>query len=155
MRGVSSSLFRWITVAVFGSKRFYFRPEQAEFPVAHQSACNLCLLYLPFIGRCAAGCASVDALRRTNNSVTIEDPHEISSIRETLATFARRLSPKGRPPFASSGDAGQSSQAHILAATRGPFRQRQNPEKIKQCHPQRFAAAAAATAADARSAAPA
>ena len=126
MRGVSSSLFRWVTAAVFGSRRFYFRRKQAEFPVTHQYACNL--RYEPFPGRCAAGRASIDALRPTNNSVNIEDPHEISFIREAPATFARRLSPKGRPR-ASSGTAGPSSQANILAATRGFFRQRKNPEK--------------------------
>src|ERR1043166_1630274 len=95
MRGLFSSLFRWLTAAAFGSRRFYFRPEQAEFPVAHQSACNL--LYGPFRGRRADGRASIDALRFHNNSVNIEDPHEISFIRETFAPFAWRLPPKGRP----------------------------------------------------------
>ena len=144
MRGFSSSLFRWITVAGFGSRRFYFRRNQAEFPVTHQSACDL--RYEPFSGRCATGCASIDALRRINNSVNIEDPHEISFIREALAAFARRLSPKGRPR-ASSGTAGPSSQANILAATRGSFRQRQNPEKTSHGKSQRFPAAASAAAA--------
>src|SRR5919108_6061628 len=114
MRGVFSSLFRWLTVAIFGSRRFYFRPEQAEFPVAHQSACDL--LEKPFPGRCATGRASTDALRRLNNSVNIEDPHEISFIRETLAAIARRFPPKGRSPFASSRDARKSPQKDILAA---------------------------------------
>ena len=146
MRGVSSSLFRWITVAVFGSRRFYFRRNQAEFPVTHQSVCNL--RYEPLLGRCATGRASIDALRRTNNSVNIEDPHEISFIREALAAFARRLSPKGRPrPIASSGIAGQTPQANILAATRGSFRQRQNPEKISYSRSQRLAAESASAAA--------
>ena len=147
MRGVSSSLFRWVTVAEFGSSRFHFRRKQAEFPVTHQNACNL--RYEPFAGRCAAGRASIDALRRTNNSVNIEDQHEISFIREALAAFARRLSPKGRPR-ASSGIATQSRpQADILAATRGFFRQRQNPEKTSHGKSQRLSAACAAAAAPA------
>src|SRR5438270_14016163 len=118
MRGVFSSLFRWITVAVFGSRRFYFRPEQAEFPVTHQTAWDLDLSDEPVRGRCAAGCASIDALRLTNNSVNIEDLNEISFIRETFATFARRFPPKGRTPRPLSGRAAESSpQANILAAT--------------------------------------
>jgi len=145
MRGVSSSLFRWVTAAVFGSRRFYFRRKQAEFPVTHQYACNL--RYEPFPGRCAAGRASIDALRRTNNSVNIEDQHEISFIREALAAFARRLSPKGRPR-ASSGIATQSRpQANVLAATRGSFRQRQGPEKTSDGRPQRLSATSTAAAA--------
>lgn len=153
MRGVFSSLFRWITVAVFGSKRFYFRPEQAEFPVTHQSVCNL--FDRPFRGSSVAGRASIDALRLINNSVNIKDtyPNEISFIRETSATFAWRLSPKGRPPTASSGDASASSEEDILAKTRGIFLQRQNREEASQCQcqcqcqSQRRAASTAAAAA--------
>jgi len=147
MRGVSSSLFRWVTAAVFGSRRFYFRRKQAEFPVTHQYACNL--RYEPLPGRCAAGRASIDALRRTNNSVNIEDPHEISFIREARAAFARRLSPKGWPR-ASSGIATQSrSKANILAATRGSFCQRQDPEEISHCKSQRLSATTTTSAAGA------
>src|ERR1700730_826825 len=132
MRGVFSSLFRLLTVATFDSRRFYFRPEQAEFPVTHQSVCNL--LNGPFQGRCATGRASIDALRRTNNSVNIEDLYEISFIRETFAAFARRFPPKGRSPSASSGDAGpSSSQKNLLAAIGGFFQQRHDREKSGQC----------------------
>jgi hypothetical protein len=117
MRGFSSSPFRWLIVAAFGSKRVHSRPEEAEFPVARQSACRL----QPFPGQRAAGCASIDALRSYNNSVNIEDPHEISSIWETLAPIAWRLSPKGRSPFAQSRRAGQSCSEDILATHRGFF----------------------------------
>src|SRR4029077_15391372 len=96
MRGVFTSLFRWIIATIFDSRRFYFRRKQAEFPVTHQTAWDLS--DEPVRGRCVAGCASTDALRLTNNSVNIEDLHEISFIRETLAAFARRFPPKGRPP---------------------------------------------------------
>src|SRR3954469_23178333 len=130
MRGVFSSRFRWLTVAIFGSRRFYFRPEQAEFPVTHQSACDL--RNGPFQGRYAAGRASIDALRRTNNSVYIEDQYEISFTRDTLATFARRFPPKGRSSLASSGDAGPSPQENLLATTHGSFQQRQDREKPSQ-----------------------
>jgi len=141
MRGGFSSLLRCLTVALFGSRRFYFRPEQAEFPVAYQSVCDL--LENPFRGRCATGGASTDALRRLKNSVNIEDQHEISFIRETLAPFARGLPPKGRSSSAPSGDARQSSQKDILAANSGIFRRQQDREKGGQFSPQWGEAAAA------------
>src|SRR4051794_34568556 len=130
MRGRFSSRFRWLTVAIFGSRRFYFRPEQAEFPVTHQSACDL--RNGPFLGRYAAGRASIDALRRTNNSLYIKDPYEISFTREALAAFARRFPSKGRSPVASAGDAGQSPQENLLATPCGYFQQRQVGEKTSQ-----------------------
>ena len=116
-----------------GSRRF-FRPKQAEFPVTHQTAWDLDLSDEPVRGRCAAGRASIDALRLTNNSVNIEDSHEISFIGETLAAFARRFPPKGRPPRPLSGRAAKSSpQTNILAATCGIFwRKRQDREKSSQ-----------------------
>jgi hypothetical protein len=120
MRGFSSSLLRWVTVAACGSRRIYFRPKEMEFPMAWQNACSL--LERPDRGHRAAGCASIDALRLCYNSATIKDQHEISSIRETSATFARRLSPKRRSPFAFSRYASASSQKNILAANRGIFR---------------------------------
>ena len=144
MRGAFSSLVRWLTVAVFGSRRFYFRPEQAEFPVAHQS---FDFLHRPFPGRCAAGRASFDALRSTNNSVNIEDPNEISFIGETSATFARRFPPKGRSPFPSSRDAADCSEINLLATACGFFQQWQDRQKTSQCQSQRFIATASAAAA--------
>ena len=121
MRGGLSSLIRWLTEAVFGSIRPYFRREQAEFPVTHPSACNL--LYGPLPGWCAAGRASIDALRCTNNSVNIEDQHEISFIREATAAFARRLSAEGRA-FSSARDPRQHAKENLVAAVCGVFYQR-------------------------------
>ena len=142
MRGFFSSLFRWLTAAAFGSRRFYFRPEQAEFPAAHQSACNI--LQEPFRGRRAAGCASIDALRSYDNSVNIEDPHEIAFIRETFAPFAWRLPPKGRSPRAASvTSAGPNPEKDILAETGGAFWQRQRPKETRHCFPEWRAATAA------------
>ena len=142
MRGVFSSRFRLLTVATCGSRRFYFRPEQAEFPVTHQSVCNL--LNGPFQGRYATGRASIDALRPTNNSVNIEDLYEISFIRETFAPFAWRLPPKGRSPRAASiTGAGPSPEKDILAETGGAFWQRQRPKETRHRFPEWRAATAA------------
>jgi hypothetical protein len=115
MRGLASSLFRSFTVAAYGSSRF--RSDEAEFSVTSRNADNLIGL---FLGQRVAGCASVDALRPPNHSINIKDQYEISSIRETLAPFARRLSPKGRP-FALSKCAGETSKENILAKSRGLF----------------------------------
>jgi hypothetical protein len=119
MRLLASSLLRWMTVAAYGSRRVHFRREEAEFPAASQNACRL--LEGPFRGRRATGCASIDALRSFNNSVNIEDQHEISLIRETSAPFARWLPKKGRSRPASAGDARESSAENILAAVPGIF----------------------------------
>src|SRR5215212_818132 len=140
MRGVFSSPLRWLNSAVFGSRRSYFRPEQAEFLVTHQTFVDR-----PFRGRWVTGCASIDALRSTNNSVNIEETHEISFIRETFAPFARRIPPKGRSPGASSGHASDCSQENLLAATCSFFHQRQHRQKTgRRQWSQWFAATAAA-----------
>ena len=115
MRSLASSLFCSFTGAAYDSNRS--RSDEAEFPVASRNAGNL---FGIFLGRRVAGCASIDALRPPNHSINIKDQHEISSIRETLAPFARRLPPKGRP-FALSKRAGESSEKNILAKSRGIF----------------------------------
>src|SRR5438876_2889963 len=76
MRLSASPLLRWLTVALCGSRRVYFRREEAEFPAASQNACRL--LVSTFGGRRVTGCASIDALRPFNNSVNLEDKNEIS-----------------------------------------------------------------------------
>jgi len=133
MRAPASSLFRWLTVAVYGSK--HSRPGEVEFPAAGQNAVWI------LRGRRAAGCASVDALRPFNNSVNIEDKHEISFIRETLAPFARRVPTEGRSP-ALSTRAGESTQENILAESRGIFWQRRKRKETGARIAQWFAAAA-------------
>ena len=140
MRLLASSLFRWLTVAVYGSK--HSRPGEVEFPGASQNAGGL----WTFRGRRAAGCASVDALRPFNNSVNIEDKHEISFIRETLAPFARRVPTERRSP-ALSTRAGESAQENILAETRGIFWQRRECKETGARFAQWLTAASAASAA--------
>ena len=149
MRGGFSSRIRWLIMAAFGSRRSYFRPEQAEFPVTYQS---FDFVNRPFRGRCVTGCASTDALCSTNNSVNIELQHEISSIRETSAPFARRFPPKGRSTAASSEHAHQRPKENLLATIPGLLQQRKWRQKTGQRqHSQWFSA----TATTARAATPA
>ncbi len=115
VRPLASPLIRCLTGAAHGSRRVHFRREEAEFPVASQNACRL--LEGPFRGRRAAGCASIGALRPFNNSVNLEDQHEISFTRETFAAFARRVPKTGRSrSWSASGRARESSQEDVLAA---------------------------------------
>src|SRR5450756_2605902 len=117
VRILASSLFRWLTAAAGGSRRIYSRRPEAEFPASSQTACRLLEgLCWPWI----AGCASTDALRSLNNSVKLEDQHEISLIRGTSAPCAWRLSTKGRsrPQSALSGNARrEGSKENVLAAS--------------------------------------
>ena len=144
MRGVFSSRFRWLVIAAFGSRRSYFRPEQAEFPAVHQS---FDFVNRPLGGRCPAGCASIDALRSTNNSVIIEHQHEISSIGETFPPSAgRKFPPKGRSSVASSKHASKRPQKNLLAAVRGLFQRQRHRQKAGKCQQsKRFIAPATAT----------
>jgi len=127
MRDSAFSLFRWLTVAAGGSRRVHFRLEEAEFPAASQSACKL--LERTLRSSRAADRASIDALRPFNNWVNLEDNHELSFIRETLAQFARRVPTKGRSPFARSKRERESSQENILAAGRRIFWKRKRDEE--------------------------
>lgn len=128
MRVFASSLFRWLTVAACGFTRIHFRRDEAEFPMASQSACNL--LERTFRGARAEDCASIDALRRFNDSVNLNNQYEIAFIRETHAPFAWRFPTKGRSTLASSRRARESSQEkNILAASRLAFWKRKRREK--------------------------
>src|ERR1700730_5115218 len=139
MRLLASSLFRWLTVAVYGSN--HSRPDAVEFPAASPRHCGAGSLFGTFRGRRAAGCASIDALRPFNNSVNTEDKHEISFIRETFAPFARRVPTEGRSP-AFSKRADESSQENILAESRRVFRQRRKCKETRARFAQWFTPAA-------------
>ena len=144
MRGVFSSLFRSLVMAAFGSRRSYFRPEQAEFPAVHQS---FDFVNRPLGGRCPAGCASIDALRSTNNSVIIEHQHEISSIGETFPPFAgRKFPPKGRASAASSEHASKCPQENLLAAVRGLLQRQWHGQQAGKCQQSKWFIAAVPTA---------
>jgi hypothetical protein len=119
MRDFKFSLFRWLTVAAGGSRRVRFRLEEAEFPAASQSSGTL--LERTLRSSRAADCASIDALRPFNNWVNLEDNHELSLIRKTVAPIARRVPTKGRSPSALSKRRYESSQENILATDRCIF----------------------------------
>ena len=127
MRGFASSVLGWLAGAACGSKRIHFRRNEMEFPAASQNACNV--LERALRGSDAADGASIDALRLFNNWINIEDQHELSFIRETLAPFARRSPTKGRSAFASAGRSGESSQENILEEAGRTFWKRQRPKE--------------------------
>ena len=138
MRLLASSLFRWLTVAVYGSNRS--RPVEVEFPAASPRHCGAGSLFGTFRGRRAAGCASVDALRPFNNSVNIEDQHEISFIWEKLAAFARRVPIPGRTSlWRLSPDRQNSRRKNILATHCRIFFQREDCEQTSRVITQRLA----------------
>src|SRR5712692_5816836 len=124
MRGLSSSLLRWLTATACGLKRIHFRRDEAEFPAASQNVCNLWTSRGPR----AADSAPSDALRPFNNWVNIEDHYELAFIRETLAPFAWRAPTKGQsvPPRTYGGE---GPQENILATARRIFRRRERNEK--------------------------
>ena len=96
--------------------------------MAWLSACKFRFLNRTLRGQRAADGASFDALRPFNNSVNIEDQHEISLTWETIAP-SRWFPSAGRSPFASTSDAGSSPQENILATSGGVFRKRQKREE--------------------------
>ena len=141
MRGFASSLLRWLTVTFRGS--IFFRYDEAEFPVASQTACNL--VERTERGSRAADSAPSDALRPLNNRLNIQDiQYELSFIRETPAPFAGRFSTKERSPAAPFARDRESAQENILAAARCTFWKRQKHKEAGHCIAQRFATAAAA-----------
>jgi hypothetical protein len=121
LRGFSSSLFGWLTVTVCASRRVYFRRKEAEFPVASSRYGGTCNLRGEiFLGWRAKDRASIDALRPLNKLINIEDQHELSFIRETLAPAPRPRATTGRT-FATPGRAPAASQENILATNCGIF----------------------------------
>ena len=89
MRTFASSLHRWLSARACDSREVISRLDEAEFPTASQSACNLVEWALDD-WRAADG-ASFDALRPPNNWTKPKDQHELLFNWETLASFARRL----------------------------------------------------------------
>ncbi len=137
------SLLRWLIVTAYGS--MFFRHDEAEFPAAPQTACNL--LGRTERGSRAPDSAPSDALRPLNNRLNIQDiQYELSFIRETPAPFAGRLSTEGRSPGAPFARDCESAQENILAVARCTFWKRQKHKEAGYCIAQRFATTAAAYA---------
>src|SRR5437868_15452446 len=113
-RGFSSSRFDWLTTADCTLRRFYFRQDEAEFPAASQTVCNLWTSR----GSRATDRASLDALRPLNNWVNTEDHHELLSTGETPARWARSVSTKGRSRAFSRATPVGSKAKNTLATHR-------------------------------------
>ena len=141
-RGFSSSRFDWLTTADCILRRFYFRHDEAEFPTASQSVCNLWTSR----GSRAADCASSDALRPLNNWAIIEDHHELLSTGETPAPWARSASTKGRPRTFSGPARASSETKNTLATHRRIFWKRRRPKKTSDAIAQRSATTTAVPA---------
>ena len=114
MRTFASSLLRWLIAPACGSRQVHFRPNEAEFPAASQSACKL-FEWTQSDSRAVDG-ASIDALRLFDNWFNLKDQHELLFIWETLAPSAQRSPTQGQRPLAPSAQRNQSSKADILAA---------------------------------------
>ena len=114
MRTFASSLFRWLIAPAYSSRQMHFRLNEAEFPVASQSACKLFGWTLSD-SRAADG-ASIDALRPFNNWFKRKDQHELLFIRETLAPSARRSPTQGQRPLALSAGRSENAKKDVLAA---------------------------------------
>lgn len=142
-RGFSSSRFDWLTTAGCISRRVYFRHDEAEFPAASQTVCNLWTSR----GSRATDRASLDALRPQNNWVNIEDQHELLSTGETPAPRARSFSTKGRSRAFSRAARAGSEAENILATHRRIFWKRRSREKTSDAIAQRSAAATTTTTA--------
>jgi hypothetical protein len=114
MRTFASSLHRWLSARACDSREVISRLEEAEFPTASQSACNLVEWALDD-WRAADG-ASFDALRPSNNWTKPKDQHELLFNWETLASFARWLSTPWQRPRPSSARRSEGAKKDILAA---------------------------------------
>jgi hypothetical protein len=124
-RGSSSSRSVWLSKTACILRRFHFRRDEVEFPVASQTDCSL----WTFRDSRAADRASLDALRPWNNLVNIEDQHELAFIRETPAPRARPVSTKGRARAFSRATRTGSEAENILATHRRIFWGRRRPKK--------------------------
>jgi len=116
-RGSSSSRFDWLTETGCTLKQFYSRHDEAEFPTASQTDCNL-------KSSRAADCVRHMRTLHLLNNLKIEDQHELAFIRETPAPWARPVSTKGRArTFSRSTRTRTDSEAaeNILATHRRIF----------------------------------
>jgi hypothetical protein len=105
------------------------RLDEAEFPTASQSACNLFEWALND-WRAADG-ASTDALRPINNWMQPKDQHELLFNWETLAPFARRFPTQGQRASASSAGRSENAKKDILAADCRFFWKRHNQSRSR------------------------
>ena len=115
MRIFASLLRRWLSAPACGSRKVYFRLDEAEFSAASQSACKL-FEWTVSDSRAVDG-ASIDALRSFNNWFKLKDQHELLFIRKTLTPLAR-WGPTQRKSrtISASARSSENSEKDILAA---------------------------------------
>ena len=138
MRIFASLLRRWLSAPACGSRKVYFRLDEAEFSAASQSACKL-FEWTVSDSRAVDG-ASIDALRSFNNWFKLKDQHELLFIRETLAPSARRSPTQGQRPLARSAGRSENAKKDVLAAGCRIFWKRQGRKANSNGRTQRCAA---------------
>ena len=142
LQTIAASLFRWLSAPACAVRQVHFRHDEAEFPLASQSACKLFEWTLS--DSRAADRASIDALRPFNHWVNLKDQHELLFIRQTSPPFARWIPTQEQWAPARSTGRSESSEKNVLAAGRRIFWKRQ---RQKTCNDSAQRCAAIPTAA--------
>src|SRR2546430_2831733 len=144
LQTVAASLFRCLSAPARALREVHFRHDEAEFPLASQSACKKFDWTLDD-SRAADGVPNLfGALRPFNNWTKIKDQHELLFIRKTLTPLAR-WGPTQRKSRTISRPAGSSEDAEkdILATGCRILRKRRGgKEKPSPTAPRRAAAPA-------------
>jgi hypothetical protein len=128
MRTFASLLRRWLSAPACGSRRVYFRLDEAEFSAASQNARKL-VDWTVDDSRAADSVPNArhrtspsdwrifGALCLFNNWIKLKDQHELLFIRETPAPFAwRRPTQRQLRSFSGSTRISEDSEKDILAA---------------------------------------
>jgi len=149
LQTVAASLFRCLSAPARALREVHFRHDEAEFPLASQSACKKFDWTLDD-SRAADGVPNLfGALRPFNNWTKIKDQHELLFIRKTLTSLARwgptqrKSRTLSRPPGCS-----EDAEKDILATGCRIFRKRQGEKEERAAAAQWCAAFA--TSAEAR-----
>src|SRR5438128_11551772 len=130
LQTVAASLFRCLSVPARALREVHFRHDEAEFPLASQSACKK-LDWTLDDSRAADGVPNLfGALRHFNNWTKPKNQHELLFIRKTLTPLAR-WGPTQRKQRTLSGPAGNSENAEkdILAAGCRIFRKQRRQKE--------------------------
>jgi len=130
LQTVAGSLFRCLSAPARALREVHFRHDEAEFPLASQSACKKFDWTLDD-SRAADGVPNLfGALRPFNNWTKIKDQHELLFIRKRLTSLARwgpterKSRTLSRPPGCS-----EDAEKDILATGCRIFRKRQGEKK--------------------------
>jgi len=130
LQTIAASLFRRLSAPACAVRQVHFRHDEAEFPLASQSACKKFDWTLDD-SRAADGVPNLfGALRPFNHWTKIKDKHELLFIRKTLPPLARG-GPTQSKSRSLSRPAGSSEDAekNILATSCRIFRKRRGEKK--------------------------